>query len=138
VDAQIVSVLEDGRSHGINCLEGKEIAEFRTVLLQVAETTRVFHEPLPKTWKDLREKIRGIGTTKKYIAWVEYKEMCKQCGIKDNMVLVVTFFLNETLDLRFFGSGSHFQRPLQQTLPVARVQARLGSGCGPHVRLQNL
>jgi hypothetical protein len=57
--AQIVSVLEDGRSHGVNCLKGKGIAEFRTVLLQVAETTRGFHEPLPKTWKNLREKIRG-------------------------------------------------------------------------------
>jgi GTPase SAR1 family protein len=102
-DAQTVSVLEDGRSHGVNCLKGKGIAEFRTVLLQVAETTRGFHEPLPKTWKDLQKKIRGMGTTKKYIPWVEYKEVCKQCGIKDNMVLVVTSFLHETLELRFFG-----------------------------------
>jgi hypothetical protein len=92
-----VSVLEDGRSHAVNFLEGKGIAvsQVRTVLLQVAETTRVFHEPLPKPWKDLREKIRGMGTTKKYIAWVEYKEMCKQYCIKGNMVLVVTSFLNE-------------------------------------------
>jgi len=101
--AQIVRVLNDGHSYSVNCLRGDGIAELRTVLLDVAATTRGFHEPLPKSWINLRGKVRSMSRTKKFISWNEYVQVCKQCGIEDNMVLSVTSFLHETLELRYFG-----------------------------------
>ena len=100
---QIVRVLKDGHSHRVNCLEGDGIGELRSDLLDVAATTRGFHEPMPRSWIDLREEITVTKKTKKFISWDEYTKICKQCGIKDDMVLSVTSFLHETLVLRYFG-----------------------------------
>ena len=75
---QIVRVLKDGRSHGVDCLGGDGISELRSVLLDVAETTRGLHEPLPRSWMNLRKQISLRGETKKFISWTEYTELCKQ------------------------------------------------------------
>ena len=104
--ARIVHVMDDGRSHKVNSLHGEGIADLRRILKEKAETTRGFREPLPQSWVALRDEIRSKGTREKYISWFDYVVIAKQCGIKDSMVLSVTSFLHETLELRFFGISS--------------------------------
>jgi len=100
----IVSVLENGSSHGIDCLTGTGVKELRSLLLRVAGQTRGFREPLPKPWVDLRDSIRS--QTEKFMQWDEYKGLCKASGINDKMMLPVTSFLHETAEMRYFGIGA--------------------------------
>ena len=100
-DELIVSVLEDGRSHGVNCLQGDGIEELRSLLWRVARKTRGFGEPMPKQWKDLRDAIRG--KTEQFMQWDEYRGLCKSIGIPDKWMLSVTSFLHETAEMRYFG-----------------------------------
>jgi hypothetical protein len=111
---QIVHILNDSESFCVNCLTGKGVAKLRSAVKDTAEITRGFHEPLPKSWVDLRSKIRELRMTKKYVIWTELLEICTQFQITEmDRVLSVISFLHETMELRFFGID---EMRLQRTL----------------------
>jgi len=95
---QIVRMLNSNTSVRVNCLNGDGVAELRSIVLDTAMKTRGYHEPLPKSWVDLREKIRQVAEARKFMSWPEYKNMaCKECSIDENMLLIVTFFFKKLL-----------------------------------------
>ncbi len=112
---QIVHILNDGESFCVNCLTGEGVAKLRSAVKDTAEITRGFHEPLPKSWVDLRSKIRQLRSTNlKYIPWAQLLEICTQFQISEiDRVLSVISFLHETMELRFFGID---EMRLQRTL----------------------
>ena len=96
--------LNRGESLLVNSLDGTGISELRSSILEIAETTRGFREPLPRKWVNLREKIREITRTRKYVTFEDYKKVaCVECEIQVDQLLSVTSFLHETLELRYFG-----------------------------------
>ena len=99
----LVRILYNGKSLRVNCLNGDGIADLRAAILKTAADTQGFREPLPKPWLDLREAMRALQTTRKFITWNEYKERALTCGITEDRLLAATSFLHGTLEIRDFG-----------------------------------
>ena len=100
----VVRIIDDGMSMPVNCLTGEGVKELRTRVLEVAETTRGFREPLPRALVELREKVRELGRKEPFISWKKYLEIAQtECGIAEDRVWLYTSFLHETLELRYFG-----------------------------------
>ena len=102
-DIPIVRILNHAESLHVNCLKGDGVAVARSAIKDAAEKTRGYHEPLPNSWLNLRERISELAKGKRFITWQEYCKECRECHIEDKMLLVVTSFLHETSVLRFFG-----------------------------------
>merc|ERR1719199_1870930 len=110
-EVPLVRVLNGADSFCVNCLTGEGIAQLRTAVLEAAETTRGFREPLPKSWVQVREQVREMAKTQRYMSWTEFMTLAQQdCGITDKMLLVLASFLHETSELRFFGLEMMKQR----------------------------
>ena len=122
----IVRVLKEGHSHGVNCRQGDGIAALRSILLDVAATTRGYREPMPRSWMRLRDKLRVMGETSPFITWDAYAEACNECGIKDDQVPSVTSFLHETCALRYFAIAGMRRRAmdLEDFFATALVQRK--------------
>ena len=102
-DMRVVRVLNGGNSFRVNCLRGDGIAELRSAVLQEVARTKGYHEPLPTKWINLRRKVRERAT-QNFMTWEDFAHLaCEECKIPKSMLLSVTSFLHETLELRFFG-----------------------------------
>lgn len=99
-NTQLVRALNSGESLLVNSLYGTGISQLRSSILEIAETTRGFREPLPRK----RVNIREITRTRKYVTFEDYKKVaCVECEIQVDQLLSVTSFLHETLKMRHFG-----------------------------------
>jgi hypothetical protein len=98
----IIQVYNSGESTRVNNLQGYGVTELRQGLKAFVHQMPWYLEPLPKSWIELRKKLRDL-QDKKYVDWKsDYLPLAHSCKVKDAMLKLATKFLHDTGSIRYF------------------------------------
>ncbi|EKX32844.1 hypothetical protein GUITHDRAFT_175538 [Guillardia theta CCMP2712] len=98
-----LDVLNLSESFGVDSISGKGIPQLRQLLVDLALSSKWYHEPLPRSWLSLIASVRARSQLTPWLSIGEFVEMVKEQEIDPAMTRAVTVFLHETSVLRYFG-----------------------------------